>query len=356
LLRRLGTGLPGAAAIAALAAAIAPALPTRQIAYTGKVLIHCTPNVSERAAVDPLESYRISPTPHLHTPAGAMAFSSTSTLAKMLAAPTSCASRADHSLIWVPTPMTAGGKPARITGFGYYLINHGHDVRRAPPEGLRFLAGDPHCTGVLCPAGYECARRDGTRFHRHTIPRRVDGCDTRGGQGYQMTVYSPGQCWDGRSFGAGMGGSRSPARITSARRCRGVVIPQIELNLEVGADGVGGYLSSDTAAGTTKSSPGSTGHFDFVFGWENQPALGRPLSAIVRRCLDVTGFTAGEVACVQMPGRGGATIYIADPSNGHPVHRGCVTGPMCTRPLPVRARRLADAGQPRIGPRIGSRP
>ena len=213
--------------ITTVTTAIAPGLDGRPTAYTGKVLIHCEPNVLQRAAVDPLEYYGVSPAPHLHTPAGAMAFSSTSTLAKMLAAPTSCESRADHSLIWVPTPMTAAGQPATVTGIGYYLINVGHDVRRPPPDGLRFLAGDPHCTGQLCPAIYECVRRGGGLFVSHTIPTRADRCDTQDGRGYQMSVFSAGECWNGRSLGAGMGRSNPPALITSARRCRGVVIPEI---------------------------------------------------------------------------------------------------------------------------------
>jgi hypothetical protein len=332
---RIGAALLIAAAAAAAATAIAPGLPSRAVGDTGKVLIHCKPNVSERAAVDPLEDYGISPTPHLHTPAGAMAFSSTSTLRKMLTAPTSCASRADHSMIWMPSPMTASGRPARIKSLGYYLINLGHDVRRTPPEGLRFLAGDPHCTGRLCPAIYECVKRNGGLFVSHTIPTRADGCDTRRGAGYQMSVFSAGQCWDGRSLGEGMGERTPPANISSARHCRRVVIPQVMLDVSVAADGVGGYLSSDVVAGTMKSSPGSTGHFDFVFGWENGAGHGGPLGAIVRKCLDVTGFTPGEVSCVQVPGRSGATIYAARPHIGEIAAGGCVTGPRCSEPAPA---------------------
>jgi hypothetical protein len=314
-----------------MATSIVLALPARAVAYTGKVLVHCKPNLFQRAAVDPLEDYGMSPTPHLHTPAGAIAFSSTTTLAKMMAARTSCASRADHSLIWVPTPMTAAGRPARITTFGYYLINRGHDVRRAPPAGLRFLAGDPHCAGRLCPAIYECVTQRGKLLTKHTIPTRADRCDTRDGRGYQMSVFSAGQCWDGRSLGVGMGGSGPPAHITSTRRCHGVVIPEVMLDVSVGADGLGGYLSSDIVAGTTRSSPGSTGHFDFVFGWQNGAAEGRPLSAIVRKCLDVSGFTRAQVSCVQVFGRGGATVFETRPSGERGAHARCVAGPLCTR-------------------------
>jgi hypothetical protein len=268
----------------------------------------------------------------------------------MLAAPTSCASRADHSMIWVPTPMTPLGRPARITSFGYYLLNIHHAIRRAPPDGLRFVAGAPHCAGEVCPAIYECFTSGGKLLVKHTIPTRADGCDTRGGHGYQMSIFSPGQCWDGASLGMGMGTAGPPAHITSARRCRRVVIPQVMLNVVVGASGLGGYLSSDLVAGTAKSSPGSTGHFDFVFGWKNGAADGRPLSAIVSRCLDVVGFAAGRESCVQVPGIGGATIYAADPRSPVGSYPRCVTGPRC------RGTTRFVFGQPPIEPSTGSRP
>jgi len=179
------------------------------------VLIHCAPNLSERASVDPLESYGIKPSPHNHTPAGAMAFNATTTVRQMLAANTSCTLRADHSMLWIPTPLRSNGLPANVTGLDYYLINSGYRITTPPPDGLRFIAGDPHCTGQLCPAIYICRQWDGKILSLHTIPTRNDGCDTANGQGYGMTVYSPGQCWDDKSLGMGMGGS-SPPRTSRA--------------------------------------------------------------------------------------------------------------------------------------------
>ena len=233
----------GVTVLALVTTTILLALPVTAFAYTGKLKLTCQVNQFQRAKVDPLEDYGVSPSAHLHTPAGAEAFSSTSTVAKVLAAPTSCESRADHSMIWMPTPMTAAGRPARITSFTYYLINLRHDVRRAPPTGLRFVGGDPHCSGQFCAAIYGCVRRDGTVLARHTIPTRTDGCDTRNGSGYEMAIFSPGQCWDGRSLGPGMGNSTEPAHIFWARRCPGPVIPEIMLSVSVGANGLGGYLS-----------------------------------------------------------------------------------------------------------------
>ena len=304
-------------------------------AYTGKVLLQCLPNNSQRAAVDPLEFYGVSTTSHEHTPAGALAFNSRSTLREMLAARTSCYLHADHSLAWVPTPLTAHGKPATIYSFDYYYFTAGYRIRRAPPDGLRFLAGNPHCAGQFCPAIYTCRTVQGLIRVAHTIPTRRDGCDTSHDAGYEMLVYSPGQCWDGRSLGAGMGASTPPANITTAHPCRGEAIPGLILALSVGANGLGGYLSSDIPAGTTRTSPGSTGHFDYVFGWEHG-RRSNPLMAVIKQCLDVTGYTAAQASCVEVQrGGGGATIYRLSARTGGPEYSKCVTGPACTAAHPT---------------------
>lgn len=310
------------------AAALTLGLSTSAAADVGTLQIHCQANLSERASVDPIEFYGVKPSPHNHTPAGAMAFSSTSTVRKMMAARTSCGSRADHSMLWVPTPLQPDGKPATITTFDYYLISYGYRVGKAPPAGLRFVAGDPHCTGDLCPAIYICRQSNGTILSKHTIPTRDDGCDTSHGQGYGMLLYSPGQCWDGKSLGPGMGTSAPVANITAAKPCHGRVIPRILLGLGVGPDGLGGYLSSDIMAGTTKSSPGSTGHFDYVFGWRRSV-----LTAIIRHCLNTTRFKPGQASCAEVASSQGSTVYQI--SSGYRLAN-CVTGPGC----PARRRQL----------------
>lgn len=293
--------------------------------YGGTLLIHCRSNLSERAAVDPLEFYGIKSSPHNHTPGGAMAFSSTSTVREMMSARTSCEQRADHSMLWVPTPLRPDGKPATITTFDYYLINFGYHIGKAPPDGLRFVTGNPHCTGDLCPPMFICKEWNGSILSKHTIPSRSDGCDTSDGQGYGMAIYSPGQCWDGKSLGPGMGTSDPVANITTARPCHGRVIPGILLGLGVGADGLGGYLASDIMAGTTRTSPGSTGHFDYVFGWK-RPAL----TAIIRYCLNRPRFKPGQATCSEVASSKGSTVYEVASGSTYRFTR-CVTGPACRR-------------------------
>ena len=307
--------------LVAAVAVLVLVLPTSAAANVGTLLIHCQANLSQRASVDPLEFYGTKPSPHNHTPAGAMAFSSTSTVRKMIAAPTSCEPSTDHSMLWVPTPLQPDGKPARISAFDYYLINSGYRVGKPPPDGLRFMAGDPHCTGQLCPVIYLCQQWNRQILSKHTIPTPSDGCDTAGGQGYDMLVYSPGQCWDGKSLGMGMGASSPAAAITGAKPCRGVVIPRIAMSLNVGADGLGGYLSSDIRAGTTKSSPGSTGHFDYVLGWKRSV-----LTAIIKHCLNTTRFKPGQASCDELTNSSGTSIYQV--GSGYKLTN-CVAGPSC---------------------------
>jgi hypothetical protein len=91
-------------------------VPTSERADVGTVLSHCAPNLSERASADPLESYGIEPSPHNHTPAGAMAFNATTTVRQMLAANMSCTPRADHSMLWIPTPLRSDGLVANVSG------------------------------------------------------------------------------------------------------------------------------------------------------------------------------------------------------------------------------------------------
>jgi hypothetical protein len=191
------------------------------------------------------------------------------------------------------------------------------------------MAGDPHCTGELCPAIYICRRTDGTILSLHTIPTRNDGCDTSSGQGYGMTVYSAGQCWEGASPGMGMGAQSAAAVITTADPCRGRVIPRIVLGVSVGTNGLGGYLSSDVTAGTTKSSPGSTGHFDYVLGWKRTA-----LSNVIRDCLNTTTFTLGEASCAAVTSGTRRTIYQVRPRGEPGFHPICVTGPGCNRRRP----------------------
>lgn len=298
----------------------------------GRIRVHCRANLSQQARVDPLESFGMVPSMHLHTPAGALAFSARATVRKMMRAPTSCTAKADHSMLWVPTPMTRDGMPARIDAFDYYLGNHGYHIRKPPPDGLRFIAGNPKCRGDYCPAIYICHTLSGSVLSLHTIPTLDSGCDTRQGAGYEMVIYSPGQCWRGGVLGEGMGAFTGPADITTDRHCHGQIVPFIELAVDVESDGIGGYLSSDLIAGTSRTSPGSTGHFDFVFGWRR-----RAMRSVIQWCLDRVALPPSAATCEEVQNRARVSSIYTLPSPDRLLHHPiCVTGPACVLSSPYR--------------------
>lgn len=275
-------------------------------AYVGKVEIHCRANVSEQAAVDPITGYGASPTAHLHTPAGAQAFSAFSTLPGMMQSSTSCDVASDHSMFWFPTPLTRDGTPATIRSADYYLVNLNRTLTAEPPNGLRFIGGNPNCTGQFCGSlEYRCLSGG---YLAHTIPP-AGAC---GSSGYEMLIVGAAQCWNGLDYGPGLGGADGPVgaqeNFSNAYPCNGYMVPRIQLTVRIGNDGVGGYVSSDVPKGVQTTSPGSTAHFDYVFGWALNSSNQSSIGAIIGDCLDVTGYTANQLSCIDH----GGTIYKAN--------------------------------------------
>ena len=273
-------------------------------ADVGKVLIHCAPSPVQQQA-DPIVDFAQAPSAHLHTSAGADAFGPTMTLPNVINATTSCQEQSDHSELWFPTPLKADGTSASVGHVAYYLINSGYVLSGDVPNGLRLIGGSSSCNTRFCAGIFSCPGYTG-----HTIPP-AGFCN---GGGYEETVFGPGQCWTGLDYGLGLGGTDSAAAFTGDNPCAGYVLPRIEFVVDVGSDGVGGYLSSDIPAGTTVSAPGSTAHFDYVYGWllntDGIPALGQ----LIGRCLNVTGFTEGQASCSE---NGKGSIFTVLPGDYH---------------------------------------
>jgi hypothetical protein len=281
-------------------------VPTVTQAYVGKVEIHCRANLSQQAAVDPITAFGVSPSKHLHTPAGAASFSAFSTLPGMMRSSTSCDVRSDHSMFWFPTPLRRDGTPATIRAADYYLVNLNRTLTAEPPNGLRFIGGNPDCTGQFCGSlEYRCLSGGG--YLAHTIPP-AGAC---GSSGYEMYISGAAQCWNGLDYGPGLGGTDGPAgakaNFVSTYPCNGYVVPRVDLAVRVGNDGVGGYVSSDVPKGVQTTSPGSTAHFDYVFGWALNSSNQSSIGSIIGDCLDVTGYTAFQLSCIDH----GGTIYKA---------------------------------------------
>ncbi len=265
--------------------------------YRGKVLLHCTPNPAQQ--VDPIARFGRVPSPHMHTPSGAEAFSATATPQDMLNAPTSCLIASDHDMLWVPTPLTKSGQPATVLGSSYYMLNQGYDIERDAPVGLRYVAGDP--SGVN-PSGYFVCKSTGVSTR--TIPTATQ-CPPSGNQGYELLISGPPQCWIPSSgLGIGMGGSGTAPTFTADNQATcvaegGQPVPTTLLAFDVGSDGLGGSLSSDAQDVNSSPKPGYTAHFDFVFGFTQNSAGQDALDLIDHNCFDVTGWTTNQVSCIE---------------------------------------------------------
>ena len=244
-------------------------------AYTGKIQLFATPNLSERAAVDPILAPGVSPFWESQTPACAEAFSDSTTLAQMTAAPTSCDVQNDHSIFWVPTPETPSGTPATIKTMSYYVIEQNTArVTVAPTNGTDVLGGNPMCNAGSCEAGhFNCVAPNGTTWTGQTIPTVAD---CKAGVGYQEMVASTNTA------------------------------PIIEVVLEVNNDGLGGHLSEDISP----SRPGESASFDYIYDW-----LNGALTDVVTDCMGIPTVPQAELTCREHLDADGVTrLYRNNPT------------------------------------------
>lgn len=308
---------------------------------TGKMLIHCQAITSQSANVDPIKDYGVSPSPHNHTPAGAQAFSAFTTLPAMMSAATSCNTQSDHSEIWLPTAYNPDGTVAPYLAIDYYLGNLGYDIQADTPNGLREIGGNPDCNNLYCNSSsvFDCYEPDGVYYVSHHIPA-AGVCDPNHDIGF--LVNQNAQCWDGVNYGAGMGGTGSAATFGAAgttlapdggKTCaNGYPIPFIDVGGDLPPSVAGGYVSSDIALGTQTSCGGCSLHFDYVFGWANDPSDQiSSLAKIIANCLDVPDtlnagtYTQGQASCQEVKQADGSFVVDQQPATGYGI------GPYVTR-------------------------
>lgn len=294
-------------------------------AYIGKTgLFHCRNNGF--AQVDPIAQYGVSPSDHLHMSAGANLLANGSPVFSAFTTPdqltasgttTSCDYGPIHDLVWVPAMISSTGTP--VAGdVTYYVQNNGYTVQR-PPNGLRFVAGNHGYVGAYGAATYTCTESNGSTYYSHLIPPASTGC-----KGVSMGMFGPGQCWySAGGLGKGMGSSGPAANITgdNPTTCAangGTQIPLIEMGVQYTAAAVGGHLSSDP---DPIHYPGSSEHFDFVFGFENNQAGHDALDVIDRECLNDPAYTKiGNTSCSVINDTGPSTATLIEdvPSTGQP--------------------------------------
>lgn len=258
--------------------------------FNGSVLISCNP--AAQAQVDPIVSFGVTPSDHMHAFFGSNAASSTTTLPQMLAGSTSCDVKSDKSLYWHPSIVAADGHqvfPGR-SSFYYRAANRGVPIHPFP-MGVHWVYGDhSNLSAQKAVARWTCAG-----VTQSVIPA------TCGGAGVQETIYVS-TCWDGMNLGAGMGGQDSVTGSQPMATAPGnppvcpadhpVNVPSLQFILNWPADAVGGRLSSDDIG----AAPGASAHVDVAIAWTFNSQGHDALSLLTDECLNVDAVS-GAVTC-----------------------------------------------------------
>lgn len=272
--------------------------------HGGKVLITCGfDSTAGFQRVDPLVSYGVTPSAHLHQAFGAVgAFSAGEVLRDLIyASTTTCNVRSDMSQIWTPTINRADGTPVSPIKLQYYLINNGRTV--VDPAGLGFVVGRPGNLDVGRGAGsWSCMQGNKTRL---TVARTIPAACPAGTTQIASTTFSAA-CFDGVNLGPGFGGQGGPADGASHMTCSrpgSLAIPSIQFDVFWPVAAAGGRLSSDALG----AAPGTSWHLDYKFGWGFNSAGRLALPRIIDECLNNRVEYVGFFSCATLPKIAGDT-------------------------------------------------
>lgn len=188
------------------AASAGPKLPNADesinLVNRGEWSVRCTANPDKQ--VDPIVSPGVSPSMHMHTPAGGE-MTSTADFDSLMAGSTSCHWSRDatttlnppHSLMWVPT-LKRNGNPIPVQTFiAYYRLAKGHTPGQVKPfePGLQLFAGPQ----AQSPDGrtivdWGCGGTGGG----DTETRYPHNCDPNSSNNFLKTRITFPSCTDGR--------------------------------------------------------------------------------------------------------------------------------------------------------------
>ncbi|MGZ8983194.1 MAG: DUF1996 domain-containing protein [Methylotenera sp.] len=191
----------------------------------------------------------------------------------------------NRSGYWMPSMIdTATNAPLRPIGFMAYYKTGNMNVVKAPPKGLRMIAGSPTATSD------QGGHHDFTCGHPKGLPNIPGAGDSycTKGSSMVMSVIFP-QCWDGKNLDSP--NHKDHMSYTGSGGCPAthpVQIPEISFHAR---------YAITTDAGTSKwrlasdnyptSSPGGySAHADWMNGWTNDPVSGRTFPEIfTQHCL-----------------------------------------------------------------------
>jgi hypothetical protein len=247
---------------------------------TGQFIVGC--RYTHSRAADPIVSFGVFPSRHLHDFFGNESTNETSTHASLREAGTTCRVDHDRSAYWVPAAYDRHGHRVPMAFVqAYYRAEPGIDVH-AFPAGARILAGNAYASSD---------QRGLLRFHcgqngPHTSPRRsapydcsayVDPTDSRfipAATGVVIEILFPA-CWRGSGTNPTDFRYGTPRPSNQATCPSGFAVrvpnlsPRFHTNL---VDGVGMRFSSG---------PYFTGHADFFEAWNR-----KEFRKLVERCLN----------------------------------------------------------------------
>jgi uncharacterized protein DUF1996 len=207
---------------------------------------------------------------HDHTFIGNDTTSAFSTLGTLLGASSSCRRAGDTAAYWVPTLISASGKPILPRAASVYYRRLTLDPVQTFPPGFKLIAGNSKATArqALKVTSWNCGPRGGVR-PQSTIPT----CPDPGVRGLALHVQFP-NCWDGKNLDAP--DHQSHMAYSVRGRCPAghpVALPAVQVNIRYPSAGGPGLVLS---AGGQNS-----GHADFFNAW-NQATLG----SLVDGCLN----------------------------------------------------------------------
>lgn len=226
----------------------------------GKSKIAC-PGTGQVANIDPIASPGVSSTAHTHVFAGARDITPNTTTADLLNGTSTCFLNSDHAGIWWPAIIKDG--VAYGVSSSYYLAGNGADPAliaghriNTPPNGLRFVMGNPNSTQIQSdlPARWRCGESG------YEVYGSLDALSANCSTYFYMEIDAP-NCWDGMNLDSPNHRDHMAYGYNSCPASHPVRIPQVQAAFSFPSAALGGRLSSDHPG----SPAGSSMHADYWF-------------------------------------------------------------------------------------------
>lgn len=266
---------------------VAPAVGQAQNVLT----LHCKYSHSRQA--DPIVSYGVFPSAHLHDFIGSNVTDENSTADQLVGSTTSCKTVGDTAGYWFPQPVWTYGDgrvvAIKTTQLGEYWQRPTGVTVKAPPHGMEFVAGNSHAASEADNPLLTWTCGNGTDS---AAPR--DCTSSTGGSKDVVAVLKFPVCWDGTTAFDGQGGAGiAPSHFSYASsKCPSGLV-QISklvththfLDPRTGQEMVNPFNEAGQIGLSFTSGPYYTYHGDFFNGWDQ----GR-LSALIDGCVNKVGI------------------------------------------------------------------